>query len=75
MLKSGRSRVMFPMRLLESSIDLLLPDALWLSGVHSAPNRNEFHKFSWGVKGGRTARKVDSFTAHNSVGLYDLLQE
>jgi hypothetical protein len=32
-------------------------------GVDSASNRNEHQESSWGVKGGRPARKADSLTA------------
>jgi hypothetical protein len=31
--------------------------------VVSASNRNEYQESSWGVKGGRPARKADNFTA------------
>ena len=48
MLQAGRSRVRFPLVLLEFFIDIILPAALWPSG-RSASNRN----ISWGNKGGR----------------------
>jgi hypothetical protein len=32
-------------------------------GVDSPSNRNEYQESSWGVKGGRSARKTDSLTA------------
>jgi hypothetical protein len=31
--------------------------------VDSASNRNEYQESSWGVKGGRPARKADNLTA------------
>jgi hypothetical protein len=32
-------------------------------GVDSASNRNEYQESSWGIKGGRQARKDDNLTA------------
>jgi hypothetical protein len=55
MLQAGRSRVRFPMRSLDFSVDLMLPDALRAWG-YSASNRNEYQKSSWGAKGGRRVR-------------------
>jgi hypothetical protein len=49
-LQTGRSRVRFPMVSLEFFIDIILPAALWPTGVDSAPNRNEYQEyFLWGV--------------------------
>jgi hypothetical protein len=55
MLQAGRTRVPFPMRSLDFSIDLILA-ANHGSWVDSASNRNEYQEFSWGVKGGRGVR-------------------
>jgi hypothetical protein len=49
--QAGRSRVRFPMRSMDFSIDLILPH--YGPGVGSASNRNEYQESSWGVKGGR----------------------
>jgi hypothetical protein len=32
-------------------------------GVNSASNRNEYQESSYGIKGGRPARKADNLTA------------
>jgi hypothetical protein len=61
MIQGGRSRVRFPIRSLDFSIDLVLPAALW-PGLDSAPNRNEYRESSWGGKG-RPVRKADNLTA------------
>jgi hypothetical protein len=53
------SRVRFPMRSLDFSIDLMLPAALG-PGVDSDSNRNEYQESSWGVKGGRRERLTTS---------------
>jgi hypothetical protein len=47
MLQAGRSRVRFPMRSLDFSIDLIL-QAHYDPGVDSASNRNEYQESSWG---------------------------
>jgi hypothetical protein len=54
-LQAGRSRVQFPMRLLDFSIHLILPAAHG-PGVDSASNRNEYQESFWGVKGTRRVR-------------------
>jgi hypothetical protein len=59
MLQSGRSRLRFPMRSMDFSIDLFPPAALWPWG-HSASNRNVYQEYSWGVKGGRRVRLTTS---------------
>jgi hypothetical protein len=61
MLQAGRSRVRFPMRWI--FFNLPNPSNRYGSGVYSASNRNEYQESSWGVKGGRPARKADNLTA------------
>jgi hypothetical protein len=56
MLQAERSRVRFPMRSLDFSIDLILPR------VDSASNRNEYQEIFLGGKE-RPACKVDNLTA------------
>jgi hypothetical protein len=56
MLQAGSSRVRFPMRSLDFSVDLILP------GVDSVSNRNEYHESSM-VGKGRPERKADEFIA------------
>jgi hypothetical protein len=50
LLQAGRSRVPFPMRSLDFSIDLIL----------TVSNRNEYQESSWEVKGGRRVRLTAS---------------
>ena len=50
-LQAGRSRVWFPMVSLEFFIDIILLAALWPWGCHF--NRNEYHEYFLGGKGGR----------------------
>jgi hypothetical protein len=59
MLQAGRSRIRFPMRSLEFTIDLILPPAL-CSGFGSASSRNECQESTWGVKCGRRVRLTTS---------------
>jgi hypothetical protein len=87
MLQAGRSRDRIPMRSLDSSIDLILPDN-YGPGVDSARNRNEYQESSLRVKGGRRIRlttlppsvsrlpreNVGVSTSHNPKGLHALLQ-
>jgi hypothetical protein len=64
MLRAGRSRVPYPMRLIFSSHLILL--AAQRSGVYTASNRNEYQKqqkmFLWSKV--RPVRKVDNLTAN-----------
>jgi hypothetical protein len=53
MLQAGRSRVLFPIRLLDFSVDLIIPAALW-------PWGKEYQESSWGLKGGRRVRLTTS---------------
>jgi hypothetical protein len=48
-LQAGRSRVQFPMGLMDFLLDQILPDALWPWG---RLNGNEYQEDSWRVKGG-----------------------
>jgi hypothetical protein len=87
MLEAGGSRVPIPMRLLDFSIDLILP-VHYGPGVHSASHRNENQESSWWVKGDRSVRpatllpsvnrlsreNVGVSTSHNPMGLHGLLQ-
>jgi hypothetical protein len=71
------------------SIDLIFPAALCPPKVDSASNRNEYQKYSWGIKGGRRVKlttlpsfvsrlsreNVGASTSHNPMGLHGLLQE
>jgi hypothetical protein len=48
---------------LDISIDLQLFQPQYGPGVDLASNRNEYQKYSWGVKGARPACKADKLTA------------
>jgi hypothetical protein len=61
MLQAGRSRVRFPLRSLDFSIDLTFPATIG-PGVDSVSNRNEYQESSWGGKG-RLAHKADDLIA------------
>jgi hypothetical protein len=58
MLHAGRSRVQFPMRSLNFSIEIL--PAPYDTGVDLACNRNMYQESSWGVKGHRHVRLTTS---------------
>jgi hypothetical protein len=60
MLQAGRSRVQFPMKSLDFSIDLILL-AHCGPGVDLASNRNEHEESS--LRKGRPAHKADNLTA------------
>jgi hypothetical protein len=61
MLQDGRSRVRFPTKSLNFSIDPILPGTLWPWG-HLVSNRNDCLEDSWGCKGW-SVLKADNFTA------------
>jgi hypothetical protein len=60
MLEAGRSRVRFPVRSLDFSIDLTLPAALWPSGRLSLITEMSTRNFPVGK--GRPAHKVHNLT-------------
>jgi hypothetical protein len=63
MLQAGRSRIRFPMRSLDFSIDLILQPH-YGPGVDSASNRNEFRD----LPGGKGGRRVSFTTLPPTVG-------
>jgi hypothetical protein len=66
-LQAGRSRVRFPMKSLDFSIDLILQPHHG-SGVDSASNINEYQESPDFLE------NVGSSTSHNLIGLHGLLQ-
>jgi hypothetical protein len=56
MLKAGRSRVLFPMRSLDFSVDLILPAALWAMRSTQPLTEMSTRNLRKGVKGGRRVR-------------------
>jgi hypothetical protein len=62
MLQARRSWVLFPMRSLDFSIDLILPAALWALGSSTQPLTEMSTRNHPGAKG-RLARGADNLTA------------
>jgi hypothetical protein len=65
MIQAGLSQFRFSMRSLDFSIDLILPAALWPSGLLTSSS-TEYRESSWGSKS-RPARKADSLAANWEV--------
>jgi hypothetical protein len=61
MLQAGRSRVPFPMRSLDFSINLILPAALWALGSTQPLTEISTRNLPGGER--RPARKADNLTA------------